>query len=173
MTMTRQDTGESARIRQDPFWAVATFAAGCSPMIEEAFRRVPGVVDVTLGHAGDAIERPFCAPMLTGSNGHFELVRVVFNPAVVSYETLLQILWAAHDSCQAGMQRNQPQTEGRIVVLYHDEGQRLAAETSIAALVHWQEWRAPASVEVLPVGRFRPARGHHRASYSRRSEEAE
>jgi peptide methionine sulfoxide reductase MsrA len=171
MTMTRRDASGFGQVRQDPFWVEATFVAGCSLRLGEEFRRVPCVVDVTSGYAGAAVKLPFCARTLSGSNGQVESVRMVFNPAAVSCETVLRILWTSCDSSQADMQCAHPAAEGRLVVFYHDEGQRLAAEASHAALVHSRELRATSPVAILRAGRFRPAGDNRRTAHSRRREE--
>ena len=154
------DTGTRG-IRQDPVFKTATFAAGCFWGIEEAFRQVPGVADVTVGYTGGSTDAPSYEQVCTGLTGHVESVRVVYNPALVSYETLLSVFWHSHDPTQLNMQGPDTGTQYRSAIFYHDEQQRIAAEASKAALDRSGVLNGAVVTEIQPAGRFWPAEEYH------------
>lgn len=148
-------------IRQDPVFAAATFAAGCFWGVEESFRLVPGVVDVTSGYAGGAVESPTYEQVSSGSTGHAESVRVIYNPAIVSYRELLRVFWEIHDPTQVGGQGPDMGSQYRSIIFYHDERQRLEAEASKAELNQSGRLSMPVATEILPAADFWPAEEYH------------
>jgi len=148
-------------VRQDPVLKDATFAAGCFWGVEESFRTVPGVVDVIVGYAGGGTERPTYEQVCAGDTGHAESVRVVYNPALVSYEQLLDTFWQIHDPTQLNRQGPDVGTQYRSAVFYHDEQQRESAERSRAALMQSGRLNGSVVTEISPVGRFWPAEEYH------------
>ena len=82
----------------------AIFGAGCFWGVEAAFRRVDGVVETAVGYAGGHTAEPGYYDVCSGQTGHAEVVRVVFDPARVSYETLLELFWQVHDPTQVNRQ---------------------------------------------------------------------
>lgn len=159
--------GGHGAIRQDPVFKNATFAAGCFWGIEEAFRSVPGVADVTVGYSGGTTEDPTYEQVCAGDTGHAESVRVVYNPALVSYETLLDVFWQSHDPTQLNRQGPDVGTQYRSAVFYHDEQQRESAEKSRAALMRSGRLNRPVVTEISPAGPFWPAEEYHQQFLSR------
>jgi len=166
--MVRHDRIETGTrgVKQDPVFKTATFAAGCFWGVEEAFRQVPGVVDVIVGYAGGTVESPTYEQVCSGLTGHAEAVRVMYNPAIVSYEALLAVFWATHDPTQVDGQGPDIGSQYRSVIFYHDEQQRLVAENSKAALDRSGSLNGPVATEILPVGRFWPAEEYHQRFYA-------
>src|SRR5690349_16912483 len=76
---------------------IATFGAGCFWRVEGAFRKLPGVVATSAGYAGGTTDRPAYQQVCLGNTGHAEVVRITFDPSVISYERLLEAFWSCHD----------------------------------------------------------------------------
>jgi peptide-methionine (S)-S-oxide reductase len=112
---------------------LATFGLGCFWGAERKFWEAPGVYSTAVGYAGGHTPNPSYEEVCTGRTGHAEVVRVVFDPRVVSYEQLLKIFWESHDPTQGMRQGNDVGTQYRSVIYAHDDEQRKAAEASRAA----------------------------------------
>ncbi len=111
----------------------AAFGMGCFWGAERLFWRVPGVRATAAGYAGGTTPNPTYKEVCTGLTGHAEVVLVVFDPAQLSYDGLLQLFWEGHDPTQGMRQGNDVGTQYRSIVLWTDEGQAEIAEASRAA----------------------------------------
>lgn len=137
----------------------AIFAAGCFWGVEGSFRRVPGVFEVESGYTGGKRENPSYEQVCTGGTGHAEAVRIVFDPAQVSYETLVQKFFAIHDATQVDRQGPDVGTQYRSEIFYKDEAQRDIATTvrdAIAATLS-----APIATRITPASTFWRAEEYH------------
>ncbi|MEU1720241.1 peptide-methionine (S)-S-oxide reductase MsrA [Nonomuraea sp. NPDC005692] len=112
---------------------VADFGLGCFWGAERKFWQTPGVVTTAVGYQGGYTPNPTYEEVCSGLTGHTEAVRVVFDPAQVSYEELLKVFWEAHDPTQGMRQGNDTGTQYRSAIYHHSPEQEKAAETSRAA----------------------------------------
>ena len=112
---------------------IATFAAGCFWGVELTFQRIPGVLRTSVGYAGGHAGTSSYRAVSGGRTGHAEAVQIVFDPAVVSYEELLAVLWERHDATTKNRQGADVGTQYRSAIFYHSEAQRAAAEASKGA----------------------------------------
>ncbi len=142
---------------------VATFALGCFWGAERRFWETDGVWSTVVGYAGGRRPHPSYEQVCTGATGHAEVVRVVFDPARVSYRDLLTVFWEAHDPTQGMRQGNDVGTQYRSAIYYADDAQRQAAEESRAAYqqVLGQAGYGPITTEIGPAGELYPAEDYH------------
>lgn len=108
----------------------AVFGMGCFWGAERLFWRQPGVYSTAVGYAGGSAADPSYRQVCSGTTGHAEVVRVVFDPAVISYTQLLQLFWTHHDPTQGMRQGNDIGTQYRSVIHLQDALQRAAAEST-------------------------------------------
>jgi peptide-methionine (S)-S-oxide reductase len=142
---------------------VAEFALGCFWGAEKMFWQTPGVVSTSVGYEGGFTPNPTYEEVCTGRTGHAETVRVVFDPAKVSYGELLRRFWEAHDPTQGMRQGNDLGTQYRSVIFYHSQEQRAQAEESAAA---YQKRLTDAgygeiTTQIVPAGEFYFAEDYH------------
>ncbi len=146
----------------------ATFAAGCFWCIEEAFRQVKGVVATAVGFSGGRFERPTYEQVCTLDTGHAEAVRVIFDPKLVSYETLLEVFWKIHDPTTKDKQGPDIGKQYRSVIFYHSEEQKVAALASKEKLEKSGTFRNPIVTEIVPVAEFYMAEQYHQQYYEKK-----
>ena len=142
---------------------IAEFALGCFWGEERRFWETPGVVSTSVGYEGGYTPNPTYEQVCSGRTGHAETVRVVYDPAQVSYETLLKVFWESHDPTQGMRQGNDSGTQYRSVIFYRTPGQQASAEESRTvyekklAEAHY----GPVTTEIVPAGEFYFAEGYH------------
>jgi peptide-methionine (S)-S-oxide reductase len=146
----------------------ATFAAGCFWGPEVAFRRVRGVVSVTVGYTGGALEDPTYEEVCYGRTGHAEAVQVEFDPSRVRYEDLLDVFWSIHDPTTLNRQGPDIGTQYRSAVFFHDARQEAAALASKEKLEASGGYADPIVTEIAPASRFYPAEEYHQRYLERR-----
>lgn len=126
---------------------------------------VPGVTAVTSGYAGGTQPNPTYEEVCAETTGHAEVVKVEYDPARVSRETLLKLFWQMHDPTQVGGQGNDEGSQYRSVVFYADPAEKLAEEASRAeAQGHFER---PIVTEILPLPHFWPAEEYHQNYFNR------
>jgi peptide-methionine (S)-S-oxide reductase len=142
---------------------VAEFALGCFWGAEKMFWQTPGVVSTAVGYEGGFTPNPTYEEVCSGRTGHAESVRVVFDPAKVTYGELLKVFWESHDPTQGMRQGNDIGSQYRSVIFYTSPAQKAAAEESRAA---YQKKLSEAgygeiSTEIVPAGEFYFAEDYH------------
>lgn len=152
----------------DPVYRKATFAAGCFWDVEAAFHNLDGVLETVVGYTGGSVPDPTYEQVAAGTTGHAEAVGVVFDPAVISYEALLDAFWEMHDPTQEGGQGDYTGPQYRSVIFYHDEEQREAATASRDRLAAEKRYGdRPIRTDILPATTFWPAEECHQQFYLR------
>ncbi|MFC4058709.1 peptide-methionine (S)-S-oxide reductase MsrA [Planomonospora corallina] len=142
---------------------IAEFGLGCFWGAERKFWQTPGVVSTAVGYAGGHTPNPTYEEVCTGMTGHTEAVRVVFDPAKVSYEELLRVFWENHDPTQGMRQGNDVGTQYRSAVYVHSPEQEKAALASRDAYqkVLTEAGHGPITTEIAPAGEFYFAEEYH------------
>lgn len=141
------------------FLSRATFAAGCFWGLELAFQRVSGVAFTAVGYTHGHQIDPSYEDVCSGESGHAEAVTILYNPAEVSFDELLNVFWARHDPTQLNGQGNDIGTQYRGGIYYHTAEQKLTAETSMTALQ--DSLGEPLATELLPSSKFWLSEDYH------------
>ena len=151
---------------QPPFpdgYEQAVFGMGCFWGVERMFWQLEGVYTTAAGYAAGHTPNPTYQEVCTGQTGHNEVVLVVFDPAVISYDALLKTFWEGHDPTQGMRQGNDLGTQYRSGIYTFSESQREAAETSKAAFqpVLEQAGYSEITTEIIEAGTFFYAEDYH------------
>jgi len=145
----------------------ATFGAGCFWGIEAAFNRLDGVLSATSGYMGGWVKNPTYQTVCSDETGHAEVVKVEYDPARVSFERLLDLLWQIHDPTTLNRQGPDVGTQYRSVIFYNDEHEKAVAEASKKRLEESGRMRRPIVTQIVPAGEFYRAEEYHQRYYER------
>ena len=145
--------------------AVATFAGGCFWCVEADFDKVDGVISTTSGYTGGRVANPTYQQVSAGGTGHTEAVKVVYDPAKVTYEKLLDVFWHNHDPLAKNAQFCDHGEQYRAGIFYHDDEQRRLAEASRQAVQ--KRFKEPVQTEISPAGAFYVAEDYHQDFYQK------
>ena len=148
----------------------ATFGAGCFWGIEHAFRKVAGVIEAPVGYAGGTTPDPTYEQVCSGQTGHAEVVEVEFDPAMVSYEELLEVFWTIHDPTTLNRQGSDIGTQYRSAIYFHSAKQEQAAKDSIAALENGDRFRNPIVTELAPIDTFYMGEDYHQHYFKKQGQ---
>ena len=146
---------------------LATFGSGCFWCSEAVFSELQGVVGVVPGYAGGTVPNPTYEQVCTDMTGHAEVAQIAFDPAVITYRELLEVLFSTHDPTTLNRQGADEGTQYRSVIFYSSDAQKKEAEGIISELTAERVFRDPIVTEVAPLQPFYPAQEYHREYYSR------
>ncbi|MCU7907199.1 MAG: peptide-methionine (S)-S-oxide reductase MsrA [Candidatus Thiodiazotropha sp. (ex Epidulcina cf. delphinae)] len=145
--------------------AIATFAGGCFWCIESDFEKSAGVAKAISGYSGGKKKDPSYRQVSSGATEHLESVEVHYDPAILSYEALLQAFWRMIDPTDPGGQFSDRGYQYSTAIFYHTEEQRIAAEKSLKSLDASGRYDKPIVTQIRRVGIFYPAESHHQDYY--------
>jgi peptide-methionine (S)-S-oxide reductase len=148
----------------------ATFGGGCFWCAEAVFQRIPGVKSVVSGFAGGTTQNPSYEEVCTGTTGHAEVIQIKFDPAVISYDKLLEIFWEAHDPTTLNRQGADVGTQYRSIILYTNDAQKQAAEKSKAQAA--SHYTSPIVTQIVPLAHFYSAEDYHQDYYNQHSHQS-
>jgi peptide-methionine (S)-S-oxide reductase len=143
----------------------ATFGSGCFWCTEAVFLDVKGVEKVESGYAGGKVKNPTYREVCTGQTGHAEVTQITFDPALISYEELLEIFWNTHDPTTLNKQGADEGTQYRSVVFYHNENQKKIAQQYKKQLEDSKVFKQPIVTEISPLTTFYKAEDYHQNYY--------
>jgi peptide-methionine (S)-S-oxide reductase len=143
----------------------ATLGGGCFWCIEEIFRQQPGVRRVVSGYMGGHVQHPTYAQVSSGQTGHAEAIQIEFDPQTVSYESLLDVFWKAHDPTQLNRQGADVGTQYRSAIFTHSDEQLAAAKASLEAEDRSGRHARPIATQIEPASTFYPAEDYHQEYY--------
>ncbi|MBS1518630.1 MAG: peptide-methionine (S)-S-oxide reductase MsrA [Bacteroidetes bacterium] len=151
---------------------VATLAGGCFWCIETIFRDLKGVESVVSGYSGGKTENPTYEQVCSGTTGHAEVVQIIFDPKVLSYEKLLEIFFHIHDPTTLNRQGADKGTQYRSAIFYHNESQKKTAEEVIKKITEQKLWDDPIVTEVTKFDVFYSAEDYHQDYYNNNKDKA-
>ena len=143
----------------------ATFGAGCFWGVEELFSRLDGVREAISGYSGGSLDNPTYEDICTGTTGHAEVVRLHYDPELITYEELVDYFFRLHDPTTLNKQGADHGTQYRSVIFYHNEEQKNIAESIIKEREASGIYNDPIVTEVSPVEKFYPAEDYHQDYY--------
>lgn len=150
---------------------VAVFGGGCFWCTEAVFSRLKGIQSVTSGYAGGKVANPNYYQVSEELTGHAEVVKLEFDPSVITYDQLLDIFWHVHDPTTLNQQGADIGTQYRSIILYTSAEQKQKAEASLAALKKSNEFRAPIVTELKQLDNFYTAEEYHQRYYERNTDQ--
>ncbi len=148
-----------------PGRATATFAGGCFWCMEPPFDSLDGVLSTTAGYTGGRTPNPTYEEVSAGGTGHAESVHVIYDPARVSYERLLDVFWKNVDPTARDRQFCDVGNQYRTAIFYHDDTQKRLAEASKDALERSKKLPGPIVTEIVAASTFYPAEDYHQDYY--------
>lgn len=144
-----------------PAKETATLAGGCFWGVEELVRKLPGVLETTVGYTGGSTLTPTYPQVSGGQTGHAEALQVIFDPQKLSYKELLEYFFRLHDPTTKNRQGNDVGTQYRSAIFYHDSQQERIAEQVKARVERSGKWPRPVVTEIAPASRFFEAEAYH------------
>lgn len=145
----------------------ATFAGGCFWCMVKPFDQFDGIEKVTSGYMGGHIENPTYEDVKRGDSGHVEVVEIEFDPAIFSYERLLEIYWMQIDPTDAGGQFQDRGESYKTVIFTHNDAQKTAAQQSKQQLAESGRFKKPIVTEIQEAQAFWPAEDYHQDYYKK------
>jgi len=146
---------------------MATFAGGCFWCMQPPFDNLNGVISTEVGYTGGDIEHPTYQQISRGDTGHYEAMRVTYDPTVVSYERLLETFWHNIDPTQTDGQFADRGSQYYTAIFYHDDLQKALAERSKRELDESGKFDQPVATKLLKAKAFYPAEDYHQKYYQK------
>jgi len=142
---------------------IASVGGGCFWCLEAVYQELKGIVQVESGYTGGQVPNPTYAQVCEGKTGHAEVVRLTYDPAVISYREILEVFFTIHDPTTLNRQGNDIGTQYRSVIYYHSPEQEEIAKQVIAEMAN--VWDAPIVTELSPAGTYYKAETYHQNYY--------
>lgn len=159
--------GQTTKLAAQTGTVKATFAGGCFWCMEPPFDKLPGVISTTSGYMGGKTKNPTYESISTGSTGHAEVVQVEYDPAKVTYATLLEVFWRNVDPTQRDGQFCDQGTQYRTAIFYHNDEQKKLAEASKIALQKMKPFKGDLVTEITAAPEFYRAEDYHQDFYKK------
>jgi peptide methionine sulfoxide reductase msrA/msrB len=163
------DTMDKTMTEQPAMTQTAVFAGGCFWCTESDFEKVDGVIDAVSGYTGGHVANPTYKQVSSGTTGHIESVKVIYDPSKVTYEQLLDVFWRHVNPTDPGGQFVDRGKQYRSAIFYANDTERMLAEKSKKALAGSGQFDKPIVTEILPLGAFYKAEDYHQDYYKTHS----
>lgn len=142
-------------------WSSAVLGGGCFWCTEAVFKALNGVHSVQSGYCGGSVDHPTYEQVCHKQTGHIEVVKIDFDPAMVSYSELLGVFFATHDPTTPGRQGNDVGPQYQSAIFFQNEDQQDVATQFVAELEASQQYSSPICTEIRPSATFWPAEQYH------------
>ena len=169
LSLSGQDGKQMDKIDKEKKTEIATFAGGCFWCMEPPFDNTEGVISTRVGYSGGEVANPTYHDVTSGETGHAEAIEIIFDPEIVSYADLLQILWHNIDPTVKNRQFADRGTQYRTAIFYHSEEQKKAAELSREELEKSGKFENPIVTEIVHASEFYEAEEYHQDYYLKNS----
>jgi len=166
LTGSAQSKTQPALSKMSSNLETATLGSGCFWCTEAVYLSVKGVHEVVSGYTGGKVKDPTYREVCSGLTGHAEVIRIKFDPAVISYESILEIFWNTHDPTTLNKQGADEGTQYRSAIFYHSDEQRKTAEAYKAQLDKSGVFRNKIVTEISPAAVFYKAEDYHQNYYA-------
>jgi len=147
--------------KNDSNTETAVFGAGCFWCVEAIYQRVNGVKDIESGYAGGHIQDPTYRQVTTGKTGHAEVIKLEYDPSVISFEELLEVFWHTHNPTTLNRQGADVGTQYRSAIFYLTEEQKEVAEKSLEKTDASDLWEDQIVTEITPLSNYSTAEDYH------------
>jgi methionine-S-sulfoxide reductase len=157
----REKTMSTQNANQDLARETATLAGGCFWGMEDILRKIPGILETTVGYTGGGTKNPNYEIVKVGNTGHAESIQIVFDSSRISYEEILRYFFRMHNPTTVNQQGNDIGSQYRSAIFYHDDEQRQTALKSKDHVDKSGKWPRKIMTEIVPAKEFYPAEGYH------------
>ena len=140
---------------------VATLAGGCFWGVEEIIRKIPGIIETTVGYTGGKMDHATYEEVKQGQTGHAEAISIRFDPDKISYEKILRYFFRLHDPTTPNRQGNDVGTQYRSAIFYHSEDQKIMAEKIKKEVDDSGRWKRKIVTDIVPAVKFYKAEEYH------------
>ena len=147
--------------KNDSNTETAVFGAGCFWCVEAIYQRVNGVTDIESGYAGGHVQDPTYRQVTTGKTGHAEVIKLEYDPSVISFEELLEVFWHTHNPTTLNRQGADVGTQYRSAIFYLTEEQKEVAEKSLEKTDASDLWEDTIVTEITPLSNYSTAEDYH------------
>lgn len=144
----------------------ATLGTGCFWCTEAVFQQLKGVLKVTSGYSGGSVVNPTYKDVSSGTTGHAEVIEIVYDPAEITFDELLEVFWQTHDPTTLNRQGNDVGPQYRSAIFYHNEEQKAKAEKYKKDLNESGAFEKPIVTEITPYTAFYKAEDYHQDYYN-------
>ena len=173
-TTTNKTMNNNMEIKNNPMLPdteTATFANGCFWCTEAIFEELNGVISATSGYTGGQTENPTYKEVCTGTTGHAECLQIVYDPAKITFDELLEVFWETHDPTTLNRQGADAGTQYRSGIFYHNTEQKEKAEKYKVELNKSGAFNNPVVTEITPFNKFYAAENYHQQYYENNNTE--
>ena len=150
---------------------IATLGGGCFWCMEAVFNQLKGIRKIDSGYSGGSIKDPTYEQVSTGRTGHAEVIQLLYDPDIISYNEILRIFFATHDPTTLNRQGADEGTQYRSVIFYHNEKQKKISEQVINEFNSKNFFDSLIVTKVEPFGKFYPAENYHKNYFQRHPEQ--